>query len=194
MISCFLTRGSIIPIPFCVIWMMKIWQCLWCNTIIKHSIASQKCQIHADPFVIFRNIIWVFHPTFFYLWHYTQHIVTTWWLRWDCHMIQSPAPWSPYNKNPYPLRNHVISNEATVGAQEPQGLAADVAPWFLGSQQLSSWELRDFSMGTGSCFYSMIHRNEAHWVLENHAFPNTPFLHWFWQRSIAICTTLPEYY
>ncbi len=25
-----------------------------------------------------------------------------------------------YSKNPYPLKNHIIPNEATVGAQEPQ--------------------------------------------------------------------------
>ncbi len=72
-----------------------------------------------------------------------------------------------YGKNLYALRNHIIPNEATMRPQ---------AEWFLVPQWLSSWELYNLSMGVGSCFYPMTHRDESHWLLENHAFPNTPFL------------------
>ena len=64
-----------------------------------------------------------------------------------------------HSKNPYPLRNHIILNKASIRAQETWGC---MGPW-----QLRSWELCDFSMGIGSCFYPMTHRNEGHWVLGN---------------------------
>ena len=44
------------------------------------------------------------------------------------------------------------------------------AEWSLGPQQLSRWELGDFSMGMGSCFHPMAHENEGHWVLGNCTF------------------------
>ena len=81
-----------------------------------------------------------------------------------------------YNKNSYPLRNRILPNKVTIGAQEPR----DHRP--SGSWG-PNWELCDFSMGMGSCFYPMYHRSEGHWLLGNHTFPNTPFLHRFWHWS-----------
>ena len=59
------------------------------------------------------------------------------------------------------------------------GTTRPQAKWFLGPWPLSIWELHDFSMSMGSFVHPMTHRNEGPWLLGNHAFPNTPFLHWF---------------
>ena len=62
-----------------------------------------------------------------------------------------PTPSYPHShgawdksKNPYPLRNCITLNEATVGS-----LIGLVVP---GPQRLPYWELCDFSMSKGSCY------------------------------------------
>ena len=85
------------------------------------------------------------------------------------HLILS----SHYSKHPYPLRNRKIANEPTGGAQEPWG-------------HRPSWELCNFSLVMGSCFYPMTHRNEGHRVLGNCRFPNTPWdKNLFYPRSLS---------
>ena len=54
------------------------------------------------------------------------------------------------SKNPYPLRNRINPNSATARALYRNHLACSLM--VLGPQQLSHWELRDFSMGMGSCY------------------------------------------
>ena len=44
-----------------------------------------------------------------------------------------------------------------------------------GAWWLPSWELYDFSIGMGSCFYPMIHGNVGHSMLGNCTVPNGPF-------------------
>ena len=59
--------------------------------------------------------------------------------------------------------NVIIPNETPVRDQE----LWPVASWFLVPQQLPSWQLCDFSVGMGTCFYPMTLGNEGHWVLGN---------------------------
>ena len=61
------------------------------------------------------------------------------------------------------------------------GITRPQAKLFLEPQQLLSWELCNISMSIGSCVYPMT--QEDHWVLGNHAVPNTRFLHLFWLWS-----------
>ncbi len=50
-----------------------------------------------------------------------------------------------------------------------------VASWFLGPQWLPPWELCDFTVGIGSCFYPITHGNEGHCLLANCIILFTPF-------------------
>ena len=79
-----------------------------------------------------------------------------------------------------------LHNSQRGNCQGP-GAMRSQAEWFLEPhhppRKLPSWVLYNFRMGIGSCFYPMTHSNEGHWVLGNHAIPNTPFLHWFWHWS-----------
>ena len=72
-------------------------------------------------------------------------------------MRNFPTPSDPHfygswdkSKNPYPLRNCIIPNSATAG--DP-GTIQPAAEMFLGPQQVPCWELCDFAMGIGSCFF-----------------------------------------
>ena len=52
-----------------------------------------------------------------------------------------------------------------------------LVPW-----RLPSWELCDFSICMGSCFYPMTHGNESPGVGKSRISQH-PFLYWFWQWS-----------
>ncbi len=79
--------------------------------------------------------------------------------------------------------NSQQGNHRGPGTKRPQ------AEWFVMLRWLPRWELCDFLTGMDSCFYPMTHGNEGHWVLRNHAFPNTHFLHWLWHWS---CDNMPN--
>ena len=78
-----------------------------------------------------------------------------------------------YSKNPYPLRNRIIPNEATVRAQEPlDGIMVSGVPAVA--------KLGIMPSLNGYGFLLLSHDpcgNEGHWMLGNCTFPNTPPLH-----------------
>ena len=91
---------------------------------------------------------------------------------WD---LSGHVTWS-LSQEPLPVEK---SHNSQWGNWRVSATTRSQAEWFLWLWWLPSWELCDFSLGMGSCFYSMTHGNEHHSVLGNHAMRNTPFLHWF---------------
>ena len=86
------------------------------------------------------------------------------------------AMWN-YSKSPYPSRNRIIPNEATVRHQEPQAHTSLVPdPWMV-----SEFKVMPFRN-------LMTHGNEGHWVLGLCAIPTIPFLYIFWHWS---CNNMP---
>ena len=57
-----------------------------------------------------------------------------------------------YSKNPWPLGIHTIPNEVSLRGQETMRLKAEC---FLGPEGSLNWEVFEFTMARGSCFYPM---------------------------------------
>ena len=67
------------------------------------------------------------------------------------------------------------------------------AEWFLGTQQVLSWELCDFSVHMGFCFYPMTRGNEGRGCWKIMQFPTCPFSTDFYTgRGIIRCLEVLE--
>ena len=101
-------------------------------------------------------------------WLHTFYLMTSvkisggrgWWESYDFPTPNDPYSHGPWDKskNPYPLRNHIISkkNHIICNCSGPRNHLAH------GPRQLPRWGLCDFSTGMRSCYVIALHNDHGH--------------------------------